>query len=247
MKKSPAINSLVISLLLFMLSSGCGIAGRKEAPESVKQAPDEFASYKAYDHFVKGDLYEQSGNLDAAVEEYRKPLIFDPASVEIRRVLSEIYFQQRRFDEAAILRSEIDEKNAEDYNFIADCLRYNKDLESAAGFYHRALELDSAQYFTRLYLAKILTFLGKNDEAEKEFLRLLEISPGKLDAYLDLGDFYAKTNDLDKALESYRSAASLDTSDSRPLVGMAAVCLAQNDTAAAAGLYLLSESHFFHI
>jgi len=237
LRKSPAFNSLFFLMALLILGAGCGVTGRKEAPESVKKVPDEFASYKAYDHFVKGDLYEQSGNFDAAVEEYRKALIFDPGSVEIRRALSEIYFQQRRFDEAAILRSEIDEKNAEDYNFIADCLRNDKDLESAASFYRRALELDSTQYFTRLYLAKILNFLGKNKEAEKEFNRLLEISPSKLDAYLDLGEFYTKINELDKALESYQSAASLDTSDARPLIGMAAIYLAKNDTTVADSLY----------
>jgi len=209
----------------------------KEAPKTFDAKLDEFSSYKAYDHFVKGDLYEQSGNLDAAAEEYRKALIFDPGSVEIRRALSEIYFQQRRFDEGAILRSEIDDKGAEDYNFIADCLRYNKDLESAAGFYRQSLKLDSTQYVARLYLAKILQFTGHNKEAESEFLKLLNLTADKFEVYLELADFYLKADELDKALDSYIGASSSDSLDSRPLIGMAAIYLTKGDTTKADSLY----------
>jgi tetratricopeptide (TPR) repeat protein len=235
----------VILAALFILGSGCGIVGKKKSPVPAQSQPDEFATYRAYDHFVKGDLYEQSGNLDAAVEEYRKALIFDPGSVEIRRALSEIYFQQRRFDDAAILRSEIDEKAAEDYNFIADCLRFNRDLESAASFYQRSLELDSTQYMTRLYLAKILGFLGKTVEAEKEFARLLEVAPDRFEVYLELADFYIQIDDLDRALSAYQGAAIADTTDPRPLIGMAAIYLAKSDTTKAESLYFsLAESNW---
>jgi tetratricopeptide (TPR) repeat protein len=215
----------------------CGITGKKKALSLSDLEPDPFAQYKAYDHFVKGDLYEQSGNLDAAAEEYRKALIFDPGSLEIRRILSEVYFEQRKFDEAAILRSEIAEKSAEDYNFIADCLRYNKDLESAASFYRRSLELDSTQYLTRIYLARIYQFLGRNDEAETEYRKLLRSAPNKVDVFLDLADFYLKTDNLGQALDSYANAATLDSLDMRPLVGMAAIYLANADSLRADSLY----------
>jgi len=224
-------------IIIASLILACGASGRREASRTVALEPDAFSAYKAYDHFVKGDLYEQSGNLDSAAEEYRRALIFDPGSLEIRRILSEVYFQQRKFDEAAILRSEISEKKAEDYNFIADCLRYNKDLESAASFYIRSLELDSTQYVTRLYLAKILQFLGRNHEAESHLKRLVKAAPGKADVYLELADFYISTKELDKALDFYYKAAAADTNDLRPLVGLAALYLAQDDTLKADSLY----------
>lgn len=222
-------------ILVAVVLVACGGAARKEPIAS--EEPDQFSSYRAYDHFVKGDLYEQSGNYDSAAEEYRKALIFDPKSVEIRRSLSEVYFQQRKFDEAAILRSEIAEKTADDYNFIADCLRFTKDLESAASFYKRSLELDSLQYIPRLYLAKIYSYLGKGREAEQQLKELLKVAPDKTEAYLELAEFYVDEKNLDKAFGAYKEAAESDTADIRPVIGMAGIYLARNDTVQAESLY----------
>lgn len=232
-----------IILILAILTMACGVVGQKRPGTDVSNTPGAFDSYRAYDHFVKGDLYEQSGNLESAADEYRKALIFDPGSIEIRRVLSEVYFQQRKFDEAAILRSEITDKAAEDYNFIADCLRYSQDLESAASFYRRSLEADSTQYMTRLYLAKILQFLGRKQEAEREFERLLELTPEKTEIYLNMAEMYTGFGELNKALESYENAANADSSDMRPLVGLAALHLARGDTALADSLYFVLAQH----
>ena len=233
--KAASIRLIIAILTASVLA--CGGAGKRGDVGETQQDNDQFSSYRAYDHFVKGDLYEQSGNFDAAAEEYRKALIFDPRSTEIRRALSEIYFQQRKFDEAAILRSEIPEKNASDYNFIADCLRFTRELESAATFYKRSLELDSAQYLPRLYLAKLYQFMGKNREAEEQYLGLIGFAPDKVEAYLELADFYLKDGRTDSAFEIYEKAARSDTNDIRPIIGMASIYLAKNDTLKADSLY----------
>jgi tetratricopeptide (TPR) repeat protein len=226
MKSAKYIVLLSIGLIL-----ACGGAARRTSSTGTPAPPDEFATYDAYEHFVQGDLLEQSGDLDGAVSEYRKALILDPGSVEIRRVLSEIYYNQKKFDDAAILRSEISDKNTDDYNFIGDCLRYNKEFESAAKFYTRSLELDSTQYETRVYVARIMQFLGKEKEAEKQYKILVNYAPTKIEGLLDLAGFYIKTNKMDKASETYLEAASIDTTDIRPIVGLANVKLAKGDTA----------------
>jgi len=73
-------NSILI-ILLFIFA--CGGAAKKDSPQSNLQEPDSFSAYRAYDFFIKGDLYEQSGNFNEAIEMYRKALIYDPNSVEI--------------------------------------------------------------------------------------------------------------------------------------------------------------------
>jgi tetratricopeptide (TPR) repeat protein len=226
-------------LLSIVLIQACGGPAKRVSPSSTaqKESADPVASAKAYEHFVQGDLYEQAGDFDSAGDEYRKALIFDPSSAEIRRVLSEIYFDQKKFDQAAILRSEISDKNSDDYNFIGDCLRYNKELESAARFYMRSLDIDSTQYLTRSYVARIMQFLGKEKEAEKQYRTLVNFAPSKLEGLLDLAGFYIKINKLDKALEVYSEAAALDTVDVRPIVGLASVHLARGDSAQADSIY----------
>jgi tetratricopeptide (TPR) repeat protein len=233
MKVAKYLTLLSIGILL--ACSGPVKKGNRSSGNS--ENPDPFASYQAYEHFIQGDLYEQAGNLDAAAEEYRKALIFDPGSVEIRRVLSNIYFDQKKFEEAAILRSEISEKDVDDYNFIADCLRFSKDLESSAKFYLRSLDLDSTQYLPRAYVARILQVLGKTKEAEKQFKLLVNYAPDKFEALLDLAGFYLDTDKLDKALSAYGRAQAADSEDVRPVIGMAAIFLAQADTSRADSLY----------
>ena len=225
-----------ILLFLLAISLACGAPAKKETAKVGK--PDPFAAYRAYDHFINGDLYEQSGNLDSAAVEYRKALILDPTSAEIRRNLSEIYFQQQRFDEAAILRSEIDPKTTDDFNFIGDCMRFSKDFENAAKFYERSLELDSTQYVARLYYARLLEYLGQNDKAEKEYKIVINFAPSKTDALLDLAGFYLKNNKLDKGIGAYSQASELDPQDIRPIIGMATVYLAKGDTLVADSLYM---------
>ncbi len=226
-----------IVIVLFGLLLACGGVAKRNIQPATPKTADSFASYNAYEHFIQGDLYEQAGDLDNAVIEYRKALILDPGSVTIRRTLSEIYFDQKKYDDAAILRSEITEKNVDDYNFIGDCLRYNKDLESSAKFYMRSLDLDSTQYMTRSYVARIMQYLGKEKEAEKEYKILVNYAPSKIEGLLDLAGFYIKVNKLDKALGTYSEAAALDSTDIRAVVGIASVYIAKADTAKSDSIY----------
>jgi tetratricopeptide (TPR) repeat protein len=243
MKKAAGVMALII--MLSMLA--CGGSAKRGAPGDDENLSDPVSPYRAYDHFVKGDLYEQAGNPDLAMQEYKKALIYDPGSAEIRRALSELYFEQGKFTEAAVLRSEIEDKSYEDYNFIGDCLRYGNDFEGAADFYKRSLQLDSTQYVTRIYLAGLLFHLGDNSGAENNYTRAAELaleSSEKINAYLELASFYTKTSKPRKAIEAYREAALVDPDDIRPALEMAPVYAAEGDTTAADSIYnSLIEKH----
>jgi tetratricopeptide (TPR) repeat protein len=227
--------AIMISLLVTL---ACGGVAKRKSVEPTKQQTDQFASYQAYEHFVQADLYEENGALDSAAVEYRRALIYDPGSTEIKRSLSEVDFRMKKFDEAGVLRSEISEKNADDYNFIGDCLRFTDDLKGAGDYYQRSLEMDSTQYIPRFYLARIMQYLGKNDLAEKEYIALTRFSPDKVSSLMDLASFYIKINRLDKAIVAFSQAANADTSDARPVVGMGSIYIAKGDTAKADSLYL---------
>lgn len=227
----------IIILLLLSITLGCGGTARKQSPAAKQQRSDPFSAYRAYDHFVRGDLYEQSGNFPAAIEEYRKALIYDPGSAEIRRSLSEIYRRQRRFTEAAVLRSEIEEKEARDYNFIGDCLRYSNDLEGAADFYRRSLEIDSTQYTTRIYLGGMLYHLGDYNGAEKNFKMASEFSSKKVEGYLELATFYLRISENEKALETYYKALEEDPDEIRSALGAAGLHWSRGDTVTADSIY----------
>lgn len=224
----------IILLLIF----ACGGAAKKDANQSNQQELDSFSAYRAYDFFIKGDLYEQSGNLNQAIEMYRKALIYDPKSIEIRRTLSHIYLRLMRFNEAAVLRSEIPEKSSKDYNFIGYCLRHTNDFSGAADFYKRSLELDSTQYSPRKYLAVLLQALGNNDGAERHYKKAIKYAPDKLDATLDLGSFYIKIKKYDKAVDVFKQAKVEYPTDIKVIASLAGAMIAVGDTAGADSLYV---------
>jgi tetratricopeptide (TPR) repeat protein len=224
---------LIISLLIL----ACGGPAKKDGEQISEIEPDSYASYRAYDYFVKGDLYEQSGNLAEAAEMYRKALIYDPSSAEIRRTLSNVYLKLGQFNEAAVLRSEIRDKSAEDYNFIGNCLQYTKDFSGAADFYKRSLELDSTQYMPRRYLAVLLQTLGNYDEAEKHYRATIRYSPDKTGSLLDLGAFYMKMKKYDKAIGVFNDAVTEGDTDIRVVANLAGALMAKGDTSGADSLY----------
>lgn len=233
------IAGILISVILIALL-GCGGSAKRGDSGDGEDLSDPVSPYLAYNHFVRGDLYEQAGNPDLAIQEYKKALIYDPGSIEIRRALSEIYFRQRKFTEAAVLRSEIDEKTPEDYNFIGDCLRYGNDFEGAADFYRRSLQIDSTQYVTRIYLAGLLYHLGDLSGAETNYNRAAELAvetSEKMNAYLELATFYLKISEPGRALETYRKATLVDPDDIRPVLDAASVYFAEGDTVAADSIY----------
>jgi tetratricopeptide (TPR) repeat protein len=230
------INRIAISFVLLALA--CGGTAKKESVRASEDLREIFSSYRAYDHFMKGELYRQSGNYSSAAAEFRKALIFDPESVEIRRALSEVYFLQRKFTEAAVVRSEILERTVEDYNFIGDCLRYGSDFAGAVDFYRRSLELDPSQVMTRTYLASLLQHLGDKKGAEDNYNLVVEYADEKVEAYMELASFYLEIEEYDKALDAYNKALEVEPNDLRPAVGTATIYVSQGDSLKADSVYL---------
>ena len=233
------IAGIVVSLIFLSLVA-CGGSARRGSSGEGEDLSEPVSSYRAYDHFVKGNLYEQAGNLDLATQEYKKALIYDPKSAEIRRALSGIYFRQGKFTEAAVLRSEIEDKGSEDYNFIGDCLRFGNDFEGAAEFYRRSLQKDSTQFVTRIYLAGLLYRLGDLQGAEDNYRKAADLaleSSDKMNAYIDLAAFYLKVSKPEKAIETYRKAMLIDPTDIEPALDIASIYSAEADTVAADSIY----------
>jgi tetratricopeptide (TPR) repeat protein len=227
-----------MAAFLLLLAIACGGGARKNPESRTSSQPDSINQAQAYDYFVRGDLYEQSGNLNEAAEMYRKALIYDPSSVEIRRILSNVYLRLGRFNEAAVLRSEIAEKTAEDYNFIGNCLQYTRDYSGAADFYRRSLDLDPTQFMPRRFLAALLEALGNYDEAEKNYKKAVQYSPDKKESLLELGSFYLKAKKYDDAIAAFEEARNEEETDIRVIAELAAAMMARGDTAGADSLLL---------
>ncbi len=216
-----------ITLLVFL---ACGGAAKKEAAKTAPQLPDQFSSYLAYDYFVKGNLAEQSGDLESAAEQYRKALFYDNKSIEIKRVLSDIYIKQKKYSDAMLIRAEIEDKTADDYTFIGDCLRYTSDIPGAISYYNQAVKADSSQYMAHYYLARIYYLTKQYASAEAEYKSLVRYAPDRAEALIDYGDFSMELNKTDQAFDAYSEAAKINSDDYRASSGMVAVLVIRGDT-----------------
>ncbi len=226
---------LSISALLFI--TACAGPAKKSDVAVESDQKRLFSQYRAYDHFVKGDLYEQAGDFNSAADSYRKALIFDPASVEIRRSLSNVYFRLRKYTEAAVVRSEIPERTIEDYNFIGNCLRFANDFAGAADFYDRSLELDQSQLQIRKYLAGLLYRLGDHKGAERHYKKAIEYSAEKVEAYMELASFYLRLSENEKAQKTYKKAIEENPHDLRPIIAAASLYASDGDTMKADSIF----------
>lgn len=236
---SDQMNSFkIISTIVLSLALACS-AGVKKSPQSeANPRSDSINQAQAYDYFVRGDLYEQAGDLENAADMYRKALIYDPSSIEIRRILSNVYLRQGNFSEAAVLRSEISEKSPDDYNFIGNCLQFTKDYAGAADFYERSLELDPTQFTPRRYLAVLQEALGRYDDAEKNYKIAIQYSPEKTESILELGAFYLKLKKYDQAIATLNEAKNDQQTDMRVITDLGAAMIAKGDTAGVDSLLL---------
>ncbi len=115
-----------IAIAVFLL--GCGGPVKEEMPvepqETILEKKDLIKKGRAFDHFSKASLYEKSGNLEKAIEEYRLALVYDPESEELRRSLADLEFHLRRYDEVINVLSGIENQTIDDFMLMASS--YNK-------------------------------------------------------------------------------------------------------------------------
>jgi Flp pilus assembly protein TadD len=132
-------------------------------------------------YFGIGLLFYTLGDDDNAIQNYRRSLEHNPFDADTRNNLGLIYYRRGELESA---RVEIEEAIRLQPQFSDACynlglvLYRQKDLEGAVGFFQRALSNDPEYHRARFNLGVAYFELGKNELAEEQWLRLLELAPG---------------------------------------------------------------------
>ena len=79
-------------------------------------------------------------------------------------------------------------------------------------YLYKALSLDKNSPAVRNLLGYAFLEMNNTLRAEKEFNKYIDLLPNAANPYDSKGDFYVKTKQLDKALEMYDKAYSIDSS-----------------------------------
>lgn len=241
MKRNIKFDAFIISFILISWVSGCGGPVRKAAQADSSGAgldgKEIIAKHRAFDHFSKADLFEKSGDLEKAADEYRLALFYDPQSDELMRSLAGVLYDLQRYDEALDILPNIEYKTLDDIDMVADCYRLKGDEKNAVKYFKTASDMDTVSELADNYLAVYYAHKGDIKQAEKYLKKLIAESEDSRHWTLELASLYAENGNEKKAEDIYYKILAADSLDNRGWLGLAALRQQQNDTAAADSLY----------
>jgi Flp pilus assembly protein TadD len=168
---------------------------------------------------IGSSLEERPGELDTAIEFYRRALAADPDYALAYNNLGAALQRRGQLDEAlSNLRRAIALQPAYGpfYYNLGIVLAARGDVPGAESAYRQAVDRDPVNAEAYNNLGGIAFARGDLDDAARQFAAALQADPGHAQARGNLGAVYFRQGQLDRAIESFRAAIALDPQLSAP-------------------------------
>lgn len=153
-----------------------------------------------------GFCYESSNKLDEALSAYQKFLDIEPYSASGWYNFGIVYLKMNSYEKAINcfeLATSINEDFANAwYNCGIAYSKINRFIDSRNAFL-KAFEMDPFDDLIPLNIAQSFEATGDYDSAANYFRAAIKISKTNLDAYVGLGNYYARKNNRDKMIEYF--------------------------------------------
>ncbi len=156
--------------------------------------------------YYNSDRNEYDNYINAAINEAKTALEIDENNNQALRILGDIYFYRKNYDEAIKYYKDLNQRITNDNLLlytIGYCYEMNNDLKNAIKYYHQSLSLRRDDEIVRYRLENIVRTLYKTEL--KNRLRI-ELS----DYHYDKGKYYFNKNFLNKAYFQIKRAIQLD-------------------------------------
>ena len=223
-----------------------------------KPAPDlalrPQAAHKAdaLAHFVEGMGFEENGEMESALEAYRKVLNVDPGQSELAARVAGLLIQQDDFPQAIdVLKDAIkaNPNNADPYQQLAFIYtRYLKKTDQAIDYANRAIGLNPGDVEGYQRLVEIELAAGQERSAVEALDRALKVHSSNPNFWIRLGKLYVailfksdsqpKADELKKINEVFKRAAEHAGDDPGVLKEVADYYAASQQLKEAIPLYL---------
>jgi tetratricopeptide (TPR) repeat protein len=240
---------------------------RAHPGKPVKRHDDSFASKPAPDlalrsqgahkadalaRFVEGMAFEENGEMERALEAYRKVLNVDPGQSELASRVAGLLIQQDDFPQAIdVLKDAIkaNPRNAEPYQQLAFIYtRYLKKTDQAIDYANRAIALNPGDVEGYQRLVEIELAAGQEKGAIEALDRALKVQSTDPNFWIRLGKLYVailfksdsqpKPDELKKTNEIFKRAAENSGDDPGILKDVADYYAASQQLKEAIPLYL---------
>jgi tetratricopeptide (TPR) repeat protein len=166
----------------------------KPAPDLVLR-PEGERKAGALAHFVEGMVFEENGEMDKALEAYRKVLNVDPGQSELASRVAALLIQQEDFPQAIdVLKDAIkaNPNDAEPYHQLAYIYaKYLKKTDQAVDYANRAIALNPRDIEAYQRLCEIELAAGQEEKAVDALERATKVRSDEASFWTRLGKLYA--------------------------------------------------------
>ncbi len=174
-----------------LLCYGC--ASHQPPTASEEELPKQETSPQAVEHFIRGVIFDQQGDISRAISEYRRALMYDSTSASIHLAMAEDYFALKLYDDALnqlYQALEIDSLHVEVLLFLSDLLIKKNQHDSATFYMQRLVDNYPEKIDQRLNLAGLFLSLNRIDDALNQYQVILEQRPEEMEALTQLNTIY---------------------------------------------------------
>ncbi len=196
----------------------------------------------AIDHYVRGRLLAEEGDVDAALQELSLAVRNDPnlsiahaAVGDIHRKRGNWEFARRSYDNACRANPYAFKPHYNlglTYQTLARAAqaaqRVQRYLKQATQVYLRAIAIEQDDFDANLNLSVCYFQLHKFDLAEQYCKRAIELDGEDPNAYSNLGIIYDSQNRLYDAIRAYKQSLEIDTHQPKLLMNLGSTYMRQN-------------------
>ncbi|MFC1643864.1 tetratricopeptide repeat protein [Candidatus Omnitrophota bacterium] len=175
--------------------------------------PEIKALSGALAHYVMGTIYDNFGDTEAAVAQYKKALAYKKDIGEIYLNLGSDFLLLGKFDEASETLNQavvLDPESVKSYLLLAIIHTAKGEFEKAQQQYEEALRHDPENLKVLTFLSDLFVVQQKLDKAAEVYEKILRIRKDDAFIYFNLGIIYSKLDLLDKAEENLQKAIEVD-------------------------------------
>jgi tetratricopeptide (TPR) repeat protein len=151
------------------------------------------------------------GKDDEAIKYLERSLSFDPNYELPKKGLAALYLKKKNVSELSTLLADVIKKNPRAswaLHKFGELQTLLNDYQSAADFYERAYQADTSNVRAVFLKGECYLRLDSIGDAEREFLRYLQLVPGSIEAHANLGQVYARQSRFDQALQQFTMVAN---------------------------------------
>ncbi|CAO1324169.1 unnamed protein product [Diamesa tonsa] len=199
-----------------------------------------------YLFYIKGLIMRAENDHNGALKSFQRAIDFNSKNPDIYKEIGKTLYVMNKYRQSLeiFLKAEslLERPDHEIYHFIGELLHMN-----AAAVNGKANVIEAKEYFKRAIMSgkqiktyKLLSSIYRKEKDYPKAIELLEsslqVAPGNIEMFSDLGIMYLKVNEVDRAYEKLQEAIQIEK-HTGCLLALGAIMQTKNDVDGALNHY----------